>query len=237
MSRFSFRFLLSALTAAIIPFSAQAASVTVSVAGTDNPFLAGQPNGATCCSGDSAPAESPTLALTGFAAGTALSFSGVGGFLNEPGTPVALDGYGAFSMDASNFGISGVQNIGVSALVGVFLDNAVPNGTAPAARDDGVSFASISPELGQIFFIGDGLTGSGTGSVQQFFAPTGATRLFLGSSDGFGWYNNIGDARVTIDYTAAGVVPEPASWAMLIAGFGLVGATMRRRPRTAIRFA
>jgi hypothetical protein len=26
-----------------------------------------------------------------------------------------------------------------------------------------------------------------------------------------------------------GVVPEPASWAMLIAGFGLVGATMRRR--------
>jgi hypothetical protein len=27
------------------------------------------------------------------------------------------------------------------------------------------------------------------------------------------------------------VVPEPASWAMLIAGFGLVGATMRRRRR------
>ncbi|WP_313670344.1 PEPxxWA-CTERM sorting domain-containing protein [Sandarakinorhabdus sp.] len=28
---------------------------------------------------------------------------------------------------------------------------------------------------------------------------------------------------------ASGVVPEPASWAMLIAGFGLVGATARRR--------
>ncbi len=27
----------------------------------------------------------------------------------------------------------------------------------------------------------------------------------------------------------AAVVPEPASWAMLIAGFGLTGATMRRR--------
>jgi hypothetical protein len=27
----------------------------------------------------------------------------------------------------------------------------------------------------------------------------------------------------------SGVVPEPASWAMLIAGFGLVGAAMRRR--------
>lgn len=26
-----------------------------------------------------------------------------------------------------------------------------------------------------------------------------------------------------------GVVPEPASWALMIAGFGLVGATVRRR--------
>lgn len=30
------------------------------------------------------------------------------------------------------------------------------------------------------------------------------------------------------------VVPEPASWAMLIAGFGLVGATMRRRRNAAL---
>jgi hypothetical protein len=29
-------------------------------------------------------------------------------------------------------------------------------------------------------------------------------------------------------------VPEPASWAMLIAGFGLVGATMRRRRNDAV---
>ena len=30
-------------------------------------------------------------------------------------------------------------------------------------------------------------------------------------------------------YAGGGNVPEPASWAMLIAGFGLVGAAMRRR--------
>ena len=34
------------------------------------------------------------------------------------------------------------------------------------------------------------------------------------------------------NYAFAAAVPEAASWAMLIAGFGLVGATMRRRRMT-----
>lgn len=32
-------------------------------------------------------------------------------------------------------------------------------------------------------------------------------------------------------------VPETATWAMFIGGFGLIGAAMRRRSRTAVRFA
>lgn len=44
----------------------------------------------------------------------------------------------------------------------------------------------------------------------------------------------IGDPRQGVTLIAtAGAVPEPASWALMIAGFGLTGATMRRR-RTAI---
>jgi hypothetical protein len=36
------------------------------------------------------------------------------------------------------------------------------------------------------------------------------------------------------DFISAAVgVPEPASWAMLIAGFGLVGGTMRRQRKVA----
>ena len=38
------------------------------------------------------------------------------------------------------------------------------------------------------------------------------------------------------DNIATGAVPEPATWAMMIAGFGLVGSTLRRR-RTAGGFA
>ena len=36
-----------------------------------------------------------------------------------------------------------------------------------------------------------------------------------------------------LDNVGVGFVPEPASWMMLIAGFGLVGAAMRRRKVTA----
>jgi hypothetical protein len=34
---------------------------------------------------------------------------------------------------------------------------------------------------------------------------------------------------VVIDRVYVAAVPEPASWAMLIAGFGLVGVSARRR--------
>jgi hypothetical protein len=32
-------------------------------------------------------------------------------------------------------------------------------------------------------------------------------------------------------------VPEPATWAMMVGGFGLIGGAMRRRQRTSVRFA
>jgi hypothetical protein len=43
-------------------------TVTVTVPGTSNPYLAGMPNGTTCCKGDSAPAAGcvPSLVQTGY---------------------------------------------------------------------------------------------------------------------------------------------------------------------------
>lgn len=37
--------------------------------------------------------------------------------------------------------------------------------------------------------------------------------------------------------TAAAAVPEPATWAMMLAGFGMVGAGLRTRRRTAVTYA
>lgn len=42
-------------------------------------------------------------------------------------------------------------------------------------------------------------------------------------------FDGTGQAIFAYNGGGNGVVPEPASWAMLIAGFGLIGATMRRR--------
>jgi PEP-CTERM motif len=39
------------------------------------------------------------------------------------------------------------------------------------------------------------------------------------------------------DTNAVPVVPEPASWAMMIAGFGIVGGTVRRRGAASVRLA
>lgn len=44
-----------------------------------------------------------------------------------------------------------------------------------------------------------------------------------------------GSLSTSVSYVA-GAVPEPASWAMMIGGFGVVGGSLRRR-RTSVRFA
>ena len=46
----------------------------------------------------------------------------------------------------------------------------------------------------------------------------------LSASDNTAFFDN-----VSASVTPSGAVPEPATWAMLIAGFGLVGASLRRR--------
>ncbi|MFS0735540.1 PEPxxWA-CTERM sorting domain-containing protein [Sphingomonas sp. 1P06PA] len=226
--------MMAAAAMASLAGTGQAATTVVTVNGNDNPFLAGAPDGAVAL-GDTAPDQSPTLALTGFDTSQSITFAAVGGFDFAGGVPAAsADGSFLITMGDA-LGISGATGVAANGLVGVFLDDSTPGGTAPAKRDDGLSFTTLAPELRQIFWIGDGLTGTGTGTVQTFFAPAGATRLFLGSVDGSGWFNNSGVSTVTINYTALGgpAVPEPAAWALMIGGFGVAGTALRRRASSA----
>jgi hypothetical protein len=111
-------------------------------------------------------------------------FNGFGGNVFGP------SGNGLSGSNLSPFGgISGY--IGPQGpLSGVFLDDSVPAAGPPATLDFspaglGINFLTLSPGLGQVFYIGDGITAGG--AFQEFIAPVGATRLFLGIPDGFGF--------------------------------------------------
>jgi hypothetical protein len=132
-------------------------------------------------------------------------------------------------------GTSGIVAPGTMFLVGVFRDVDGPGLVAPAAIDftSTTGNASFSPLVDQVFFIGDGLTGTGSGSTQSFLVPDAATRMELGFADAFGFkgnpgfYNdNVGGLR--LDYSVTGV-PEPSTYALLAVGLAGVGFAARRR--------
>jgi hypothetical protein len=88
--------------------------------------------------------------------------------------------------------------------------------------------------LGQIFFIGDGENSANI--LQEFIAPTGATRLFLGVPDGFGFLgapgaydDNDGSYRIRVGVNQNPVPEAGTSVASLLLGSLAGGAWLRRR--------
>lgn len=74
-------------------------------------------------------------------------------------------------------------------VVGVFLPaDGQPSGPPPESLDFTANdeFATLSPRLGQVFFIGDAMAGRAR-TPQKFIAPQGAGALYLGFADGFGF--------------------------------------------------
>ena len=65
----------------------------------------------------------------------------------------------------------------------------------------------------------------GNGPAPQVI-PVGATQLLMGFNDG--WYNDNG-AGIYVKVTEIAAVPEPETYAMLLAGLGLLGLAARRR--------
>ncbi len=216
---------------------ARADLIPVFVPGTSDPWLAGMPAGSTAGLDDKAPAQSPVLVpglkLT---PGEALTFQALGKAGNG-NRPDQLDGPngGPFTRHGA-----GAQNgiadyhVPINALVGAFLGDGRPDGSAaPPALDfrpggnvpGGVNYLTLAPALDQVFFIGNGRTGA---AQKHVIVPQGATRLYLGTADGFDWSNNVGGFLVFVDPPSP--APEPGALTLFgLGGLALAACAARRR--------
>lgn len=177
------------------------------VPGEANIWLSGMPIGTTASPGDISgpdisPDQSPTLALgLSMVPQQEIRFLVAGGVSRGDWQISHPDGVSSTShLAATEHGICGIT-APFQCLIGVFLGPERPDLSPPATP---LSFSTIasrdgsaySPVLKQPFFIGDGK--NSLGQLQKFKIPQGATRLFLGSNDSYGWRYNKGIFLVSI---------------------------------------
>jgi hypothetical protein len=179
-----------------------------------------------------APAAATTIDFSAQAAGTivtsqfaGLTFSLSGG---PSAAPAPIIGYGFLDtvLSLNNSGVFGLNTNGYPTGSLLTVDFAAPT--------SGISFTFNNYGTGNgssasFYDAGNVLIGSlaldGIGSLTPYsFAGTGVSRVVFNNATGGGGSWIFGVGQLTY-----GAVPEAASWAMLIAGFGLVGAAARRR--------
>jgi hypothetical protein len=111
--------------------------------------------------------------------------------------------------------------------------------TFPAIRQ-GSNIGTLFPNTNETTLINDLVTDSNFGDLFDFSngdavsGPNGS--IAFGSTDTFseiafstGQIIGTGVSVITQGPPAAGAVPEPAAWVMMIVGFGLTGGLARRR--------
>lgn len=216
-----------------VPGGAVASPILIgaTVPGRANLWLAAQPAGTTTPYGDSVPNESP-VEVGGLVAGMRLTIAATGLVDHCSGAGCGLAGPDGDPAEGNTTHLQGsLHRISdlltpIDSLIGVFLGPAGPVAPAPASLSFGTAaardFGLLLPAVQQSFFIGDGRTSAG--AWQTFVVPTGATRLFLGTMDGYGWFTNVGEFDVTV---RPADVPEPALTLLALAGIG--AAALRRR--------
>lgn len=179
---------------------ARGRSSVVTIDADSSPWLAGMPNGSKVVKYDEntqdsvAPYQSPKLVTTlTLEPGAKISFRQVSGTTSWSNSNGAFGPDGDTSWIVRQRPANGINatSAPIQCMVGVFLDDRAPNTYAQPAELDYSTASSrnqttYSPQLKQVFFIGDGLTSNNT--LQQFVVPAGATRLYLGMMDEKGWW-------------------------------------------------
>ncbi len=152
-----------------------------------------------------------SLSTLGVDAGDIITFEGLSGSGSNGGGAgtTNADGNQSWNVALGNSSptstptnsVNGISNViaPIASVMGVFLSDSSPNsGSAPSCLDFSTStlrdYSTISPQLKQTFFVGDGKTSAGL--VQHITVPAGATRVFLGMMDAWQWNDNTGSFNI-----------------------------------------
>lgn len=172
----------------------------------------------------------PTVNLTAnpntFTASTGLTFeiSGTGGFSGVSGLLGTMNGVLDFSSS---------QGTTINQSIGNFFTFNDGTGHNFQFSVDSVKTVSYSSTIGSSSFALY-LLGSTVDTFLNYSATPTSLTLSFNSTGGSAY-----SASATLAVPPARVpdVPEPATWALTLMGFGAMGAAMRRRPRTSVSFA
>lgn len=146
-----------------------------------------------------------------------------GGYIN----PQALQGNTAFVAT----GMDGTLN-GYSGFTGPasFGSGGIAFGTGTGSTIFGINGGSFAPTV-LVFVTPTYISGSAIASTLSLANSTFAS---LGLTPGTYRYVSANDTVTVTIGSGVAAVPEPASWAMMIAGFAGIGFAMRRRRRASV---
>ncbi len=178
--------------------------------------------------------EDLTFAVAGGGSGQVTFLSHLDGSIGSFTTSNSLSGL-SYNI---NLGSSGFSYVSQGSQGGFTFSTNGLGGTSPPTGWDSYSFINVTPtgfDFSGVFTVADGDTRSLAQrlylicqeGVSCDFSHTGSVGFLL--PQGISFTSASGIFLVP----PAGGVPEPASWVMLISGFGLVGVTARRRRRFA----
>lgn len=167
--------------------------------------------------------------------------SRVYGFLRADPGSLALTPVGTFAN--LYFGLNGAgSNLGFEISTGGVRAFVPANGSNAVLSSGLFSTAASADGLGLEFALDNSLftsaiTGLTYANTQVF--PTNGSNVRLNLSQSFDYSVAGGQAFYGNDrlglVTIGGAVPEPATWAMMMLGFGVLAAAMRRRSKTTVR--
>lgn len=154
---------------------------------------------------------------------------------------------GVFNDGGGTFALCGINGNNVCDLVTdvdarIVLLNSLTQGLTSYLYAE-AGFASVGSLTLSAFGIGNNLLASTTNGLPNGVNGRTTFSITRGTADiayfRISGADTYGVNQIAIEAPVAGggAVPEPAAWAMMLAGFGLVGGAMRRRQKVSVSYA